>query len=322
MAASRICLNMIVKDEAPVIVRCLTSVLPFIDRWVIVDTGSGDGTQDLVRQHLAGIPGELFERPWRNFAHNRNEALALARSGVSARGAAEYFFFIDADETLELRGAVAPSALTADAYDLTCEYGGLAYSRCALVNARLPWRWDGVVHEAIVCEPAPMRQHLNGARVIVSHDGARSREVYRRRAAMGGWEEEVWYALYQVAVITERLQADPAEVSWAYLRAWQRRPSRAEPLVHLARFHRLRGEHTLALLYARQALATSRPGDLLFVEEAAYRWQTLDELSVSAWYADARDEGARAIAKLLAMPGLPEDARQRAIDNERWYRQT
>ena len=42
---STICLNMIVKNEAPVIGRCLASVLPFVDRWVIVDTGSTDGTQ-------------------------------------------------------------------------------------------------------------------------------------------------------------------------------------------------------------------------------------------------------------------------------------
>ena len=40
-----ICLNMIVRNEAPVIRRCLDSVMPIIDSWVIVDTGSTDGTQ-------------------------------------------------------------------------------------------------------------------------------------------------------------------------------------------------------------------------------------------------------------------------------------
>jgi hypothetical protein len=34
-----VCLNMIVKNEADVIRRCLDSVRPIIDRWVIVDTG-------------------------------------------------------------------------------------------------------------------------------------------------------------------------------------------------------------------------------------------------------------------------------------------
>ena len=74
-----ICLCMIVKNEVTVIERCLRSVMGFIDRWVIVDTGSSDGTQALVRETLQAIPGELHERPWQDFGHNRSEALRLAR---------------------------------------------------------------------------------------------------------------------------------------------------------------------------------------------------------------------------------------------------
>src|SRR3990167_6567765 len=75
---SNVCLNMIVKNEAHVIERCLESVLPLIDSWVILDTGSTDGTQDVIRNFFAqrGIPGELFESPWVNFAHNRNQGLS------------------------------------------------------------------------------------------------------------------------------------------------------------------------------------------------------------------------------------------------------
>ena len=43
-----LCLSMIVRNEAPVIRRCLASVLPIIDYWAIVDTGSTDGTQGLI----------------------------------------------------------------------------------------------------------------------------------------------------------------------------------------------------------------------------------------------------------------------------------
>src|SRR5262245_60818994 len=92
--APTVCLNMIAKNEAPVIARCLASARPFIDHWIIVDTGSTDGTQQRVRECLQGIPGELHERPWRDFSHNRNQALELAG------GAADYLLFIDADELL------------------------------------------------------------------------------------------------------------------------------------------------------------------------------------------------------------------------------
>ncbi|EHP44847.1 family 2 glycosyl transferase, partial [Cupriavidus basilensis OR16] len=96
---TRICLNMIVKNEAPVIARCLASVKPWIDRWVIVDTGSTDGTQALVREVMGKLPGTLHERPWIDFAHNRNEALALARACSEGHARADdYVLFIDADE--------------------------------------------------------------------------------------------------------------------------------------------------------------------------------------------------------------------------------
>ena len=96
LAYADVCLNMIVKDEAPVILRSLESVKSIIDYWVIVDTGSTDGTQDLIRNFMKDIPGELHEREWINFGHNRNEALDLARN----RG--DYVLFIDADEVFSI----------------------------------------------------------------------------------------------------------------------------------------------------------------------------------------------------------------------------
>ena len=53
-----VCLCMIVKNEAPVIARCLDSVRPLITHWVIVDTGSTDGTQDIIREHSARSSGQ------------------------------------------------------------------------------------------------------------------------------------------------------------------------------------------------------------------------------------------------------------------------
>jgi glycosyltransferase involved in cell wall biosynthesis len=355
-ATPSVCLNMIIKNEAHVIGRCLESVLPFIDRWVVVDTGSTDGSQALVRELMHSKPGELHERPWKNFGHNRNEALQLAAPQ------ADYLFFIDADERLTLPPGRERAPLTSDGYYLSCKYGGTTYARCALVSTRLPWRWQGVVHEFLACEAAFQLQTLAGPAILVSHDGARSRDpntyladaalleqalasnpenardtfylaqsyrdagrleqsrdVYRRRAAMKGWEEEGWYALYQVAVLEERLGSEPAVVAFSYLSAYQRRPTRAEPLVRLARYHRLRKEFELALLYARQAAALPKPPDLLFVDDACYAWCALDELSVAASYTSAKDEGRAALGELIARNAFPERERPRIRDNCRFY---
>src|SRR5271157_3544084 len=96
MKMFKICLNMIVKNESKVIARCLESVKGLIDTWVIVDTGSTDSTKEVIAECLKGIPGELYERPWVDFAANRNEAMQLSK------GKAYYLLFIDADEQLTM----------------------------------------------------------------------------------------------------------------------------------------------------------------------------------------------------------------------------
>src|ERR1700719_1626969 len=97
-AESTICLCMIVRDDAAVIERCLTSVRGVIDSWVICDTGSTDATQDVVRR----------EREWQNFGANRTELMALAR------GRADYLLLLDPDMTLEQRSPLGQ--LTAGSY--------------------------------------------------------------------------------------------------------------------------------------------------------------------------------------------------------------
>ena len=72
MLPPTICLNMIVRNEAPVIARCLASVLPFVDCSVIVDTGSTDGGGMACANCLHPKPGAVRKPPWRNSGENRN----------------------------------------------------------------------------------------------------------------------------------------------------------------------------------------------------------------------------------------------------------
>ncbi len=176
-----ICLNMIVKNEAVVIRRCLDSVLPFIDYWVIVDTGSTDGTQEIIRAHLPDVPGELYERGWVDFATNRSEALALAQ------GKADYVLIIDADDVLDtVPGHAIPLEFMQDAYTVEIADGGVLYRRTQLVRSALPWRYAGVLHEFITCGTARPAVPLPVFRMLRKHDGARQRDpdTYRRDAAL------------------------------------------------------------------------------------------------------------------------------------------
>jgi tetratricopeptide (TPR) repeat protein len=142
-----------------------------------------------------------------------------------------------------------------------------------------------------------------------------ARELYRRSATMASLEEERWYAVYQVARLTERLSAPEAEVDAAYLGAFAARPTRAEPLFHLARYHGERGQPALAYLFARPAAELPVPGDSLFVEPEIYRWRALDEMCLAAAACGARDAARWAAERLLHENRLPERERARVEGN-------
>jgi len=174
MARPRIVLTMIVKDEAHVIERCIASVRPVIDAWCIVDTGSTDDTPDIVRRVLGDLPGELHHRPWVDFAHNRSEALELARP------LGDYSLMIDADVTCEIvPGATIDdlaAELTADHHQVELDDGPIVYERPQLTSTHLDYGYRGVLHEFLATpDTAVVGPRVDTIRFVSRFDGARSR---------------------------------------------------------------------------------------------------------------------------------------------------
>lgn len=354
IGTATICLNMIVKNEAAVIGRCLGSVKPLLDYWVIVDTGSTDGTQDLVRAALSDVPGEVVERPWVDFAHNRTEAIA------AARGKADYLLFMDADWVWHPTGVVPP--LEKDLYFVLLELTGVTYRGAQLAADRLPWRYVGVLHEYLWCPEEHTEALLEGARILNLGDGARSRDPlkyrrdalvleralldepqneryvfylaqsyrdagdldlairhYHRRVEMGGWIEEVWYSQLQIADAMARQGKEWASVLAAYLAAYERRPQRAEPLFRIARHYMDESQFETAGLFLDQAARVPYPAeDKLFVEHGLYRYIIAMERAVCAYWRGRHEEAIRLNNALLACSDLPQEHRGRVIENRRF----
>lgn len=173
-----ICLNMIVKDETPVIGRVLGSVKGVIDYYVIVDTGSSDGTPELIQRLMqeAGIPGEIHFRKWVNYGHNRHQALELA----VAAGHGDWLMFIDADEELASRNANWYQQMQpATTYQLAKHHDNLRYALNNLIWIRdVNWTWHGVVHEYVQADREHPRAQISDAWIIYhAGEGVRSRGV-------------------------------------------------------------------------------------------------------------------------------------------------
>jgi hypothetical protein len=138
---------MIVKNEAHVIVDTLENLCNNINfsYYVISDTGSTDGTQEIIKNFFKSknISGELYQDEWKNFGYNRSLSLKYAFNKT------DYVFIFDADDRI-IGDFSLPSELNSDSYYF--KFGtGVTYKRILMVNNRLEWDFIGVLHEYINC---------------------------------------------------------------------------------------------------------------------------------------------------------------------------
>lgn len=343
-----IALCMIVRDEAAVIGRCIESVRSLIDCWQICDTGSRDGTPALISQLLKDLPGELHRRPWRDFGWNRSELMALAM------GRADYLLLIDADMTLVRNGALPP--LVADAYLLphlgelsyavprlvrgdrrwwfegaTHEYLATdgPFTQEVLEALAIEHHGDGgtraekferdvrLLQDAIERDPDDARSTFYLAQTLrEGGEPARAIELYRRRVGLGGWDEEIFYAAYQLAVLVGH--RDPDAAIPLLLEAHELRPTRAEPLYELARLSRLRRRHHAAYMFACRGALIPNPSDMLFVHRSVYDWGMRFEQAVAAYWIGHYEEALELNEGLLAEGRMPP-AHASTVESNRNY---
>lgn len=297
---------MIVKNEAENIERALKSVAPYIDFFSILDTGSEDDTIGVIEEVMGRykIDGQVHLGDFRDFSQARNDALRYARQQTQEG----YLLLMDADMELVVTDTNWTKRLKADVYMVEQETTeGFRYSNYRLLKADNSALYVGATHEFLDVKGGS-RGEIPGIRFIDHASGSNrahkyerdlallmqafatdpsdtrtafylaqthrdsgnleaARNTYRLRSMMGGWEEEAWYALFQIATCTERLGEDPVD---AYLRAWNARPTRAEPIHELARYYRERGQATTSAMFAELASGIPVTSDILFVDRKAY----------------------------------------------------
>lgn len=348
-----VCLTMIVRDEAHIIREALDAAAERIDRWVIVDTGSTDDTIAVIEQRMAehGIPGEIHRRPWRDFGTNRTEALRLADGQADYLWVLDADDTVEGD--LDLSGLTADSYLLRYRVGssfwrrqifrsgLPWRYEGVLheYPVCDAPASEQRLEGNYVVHgRKLGARSANPRKYLDDAALLRrvlerdpddlrswfylgqsladGGDDAGALEAYTRRAELGGWDEERCLALVRRADLLLRLDRPWAEALESLLEAYEARPTRAEPLLRIARHYREQGKFQLGYAFARRAAAMPYPtGDNLFVDAGAYAWAARDEQAVCASYVGRPEEAVDLGTALLASSALPESQRERVATN-------
>jgi tetratricopeptide (TPR) repeat protein len=339
----KICLNMIVKNEAKIIARALDSALPLIDSWCIIDTGSIDNTIELIREKLSHLPGEIISRPWVNFGYNRSEALEFAK------GWGDWALLIDADMVLVNhnfdKNLLASSI---GAYQLIQKTASLNYYNIRLINLKFNWECIGVTHEyykirdgnapiikldslyisdigdggsksdkferdikllkqGLIDDPNNIRYSFYLAqsyRDIKNWDSAIY--YYNRCANEDPWEEEAWYSEYMVALCMMH-RGDSSEIfSQKLLKSWIRRPWRSEPIFELAYYYSKMKDWDKSYYLLKLVNSIDYPNnDILFISSQIYDWKAQDEFGVAAYWKGHYQESYDIFLKLLENPKLP-----------------
>lgn len=342
---------MMVCNEAHVIARALRSVRPFIDYWVICDTGSTDTTIMEVLSTMSGVPGQLHRTDWRNFGHNRERALSLARDK------ADYILIMDADMIANMK-APFKHKLTADCYEIRYE-GPLDYSQTMLVSTRHQWRYVGVTHEYIHSDTADSRDALPELTLTHFADGgmrsdkferdvrlleealredptdsrntfylaqsfydlgrfAEARPWYEKRSTMRGWDQEGWYALYRRALCMSKSGEPWETVLPAFTDAHNARPSRLEPLYEIVKHYREAGEYQPGYEFATAGLQVPYPSDSLFIDRPIYTHLFLLEFGVCAYGLGRHAEAVWAFNLVLRCAEAEPWAIESALRGQRW----
>jgi glycosyltransferase involved in cell wall biosynthesis len=341
MSLPRICLNMIVKNEADRIQRCLDSTVGHINRVVVLDTGSTDNTPEIIVNHCVkhGISWIIATDKFENFQQARNLALKHARDAYKACPDFDYILLMDADMELRVEAPLPP--LIREAYAIVQRQGNLAYHNTRLLHATSTAEYHGVTHEYIGADNYAVLpeatcwflDHADGAnrgdkierdiRLLTTYlethpDDARSLfylaqtykdagqldmaiEYYQKRIIAGGWDEEVWYSRLALARCYREKGDEPAFIL-AALNAYNSRPSRAEPLYDLAKHFRLKPDaQRTAWLFAEAGEKIPPTGDMLFVEKNVYDFGFTEELSILGAYNDKTRAIGAAAANKLSL---------------------
>ena len=153
----KLALNFICKDESHVIKNMLESCKTITDLIVVNDTGSTDGTQDIIRNFGKenNIPTYVFERTFDDFEKSRNHAMQKLSDVVAELGwnpDQVHGYWFDCDETLIIDPKFNKSQFTKDLYMINTYIGQMKYTRNTFFKVSKPFKWYGPIHEFIVCD--------------------------------------------------------------------------------------------------------------------------------------------------------------------------
>lgn len=192
---TKICLNMIVKNESKIIERLMNSVLPLIDSYCICDTGSTDNTVELIETFFEkhNVPGKIVTEPFQDFGYNRTFALKACNGLANA----DYLLLMDADMKLRINPSLNigefKKTLAEGAYYIYQGSDLFFYKNVRLLRNDPEYSYWGVTHEFVKTTPSTVYVEIDRAKLFIDDigDGGAKADKFERdvKLLLKGLEE-------------------------------------------------------------------------------------------------------------------------------------
>ncbi len=346
-----ISLCMIVRDEEQTIGRCLDSIQSLVDEIIVVDTGSIDRTQEIVREYTPHI----YEFPW-------VDDFSAARNFSFSKATQDYILWLDADDVLledaqellrklkwELDDKIDAVSMP---YHLVMDSNGkplYCTRRYRLVKRECGFEWFGKVHEYLAVhgellqsevaithkkEKKPTNRNLKIFQNIVANgeeltardifyyanecadhqhyeDAVSLYEVFLEREE--GWDEEKIYACGKLGDCYLQLEKWK-EAILACTRSFQYSIPRGENCTRLGNIYMKQERYEEAIFWYKLATEVPAPQASPFYSPASYTW--LPYLQMCICYSRLGDQEKALYYNELAATYVPNNA---AIEYNRTY---
>jgi len=153
----------------------------------------------------------------------------------------------------------------------------------------------------------------------------KSIETFKKRIALGGWNEEVWYSYFSIGRCYKFLNDWPNAIFY-WLEAYAYHPKRIENLYEIIHYYRNTGKNELA--YTFYALADyqrtkNTSWDYLFLQKDIYDYKIDYEMSIIGYYCNRDNiDLIGTCMKVLAYPGADDGTCKNVLSNYKFYTKT
>ena len=324
---------LMVRNESRILERCVDSLRSLADLILVVDTGSTDDTVDQAR----ALGCVVREHPWQDFGHNRTmsfqEALAYG-PGWALVIDADMKLVVDPPKLRELLKGCGDAGLTmmqkngtleyrnvrlmnlSDNWQckgVTHEYWACRHGTVGEVPKDIAYiddvgdggckadkfeRDERLLKEGLREEPWNERYYFYMANTLACQGKtAEACEYYKQRITAGGWQEEVFYSMYQLAKLTPDFLEAEMWVQKALAVA-----DRPEALLWLVEALRRKNQFFKAWHYLQLAAAMAPGENRLFLEADAPERVAFERSVLHYYVSPDRDEGMRLCLEALVGP--------------------